>query len=67
MSGYFPPGWLFLWDCGFAFFFLIRKIYAGYVNVATGKSETGRVKFYRFKGEDQFRMRIFFVANEKVT
>ena len=35
----------------FCFFFLIRKIYAGYVNVATGKSQTGRVKFYRFKGK----------------
>ena len=44
MSAYFPPGWLFLSDRWFAFFKNPQMIYAGYVNVATGKSKTGRVK-----------------------
>ena len=44
MSAYFPRGWPFLSDRWFAFFKNPQMIYAGYVNVATGKSQTGRVK-----------------------
>ena len=44
MSAYFPPGWPFLSDRWFAVFKNPQMIYAGYVNVATGKSKTGRVK-----------------------
>ena len=44
MSAYFPRGWPFLSDRWFAFFTNPQMIYAGYVNVATGKSQTDRVK-----------------------
>ena len=44
MSKYFPPRWPFLSDRWFAFFKNPQMIYAGYVNVVTGKSQTGRVK-----------------------
>ena len=40
----FPPCCPFLWDRCFAFFKNSQTIYAGYVNVATGKSQTGRIK-----------------------
>ena len=44
MSAYLPPGWPFLWDRCFVIFKNSQMIYAGYVNIATGKSQTGRVK-----------------------
>ena len=44
MSANFLPYCPFLWDRCFAFFKHSEIIYARYVNVATGKSQTGRVK-----------------------
>ena len=44
MSANFPPGWPFLWERCFAIFKNSQMIYAGYVNIATGKSQTGRLK-----------------------
>ena len=44
MSAYFPPGRSFLSDRCFAFLKFSQMIYAGYANVATGKSQTGGVK-----------------------
>ena len=44
MSASFPPGWPFLWDRCFAIFKNSQMISAGFVNIATGKSQTGRVK-----------------------
>ena len=44
MQAYLAPGWLFLWDRCFAIFKNSQMIYARYVNIATGKSQTGLVK-----------------------
>ena len=44
MSAYLPPGWPFLWDRCFAILKNSQMIYAGYVNIATAKSQTDRVK-----------------------
>ena len=51
-----PSGWLLLWDCCFAIFKNSQMIYAGNVNVATGKSQTDRVKLniLASSGEVQF-------------
>ena len=58
MSAYFPPCCPFLWNRCFAFFKNSQTIYAGYVNVATGKSQTSRVKLNisASAGEIQFSL-----------
>ena len=44
MSANFSPCRPLLWDCCFESFKNSQTIYAGYVNVSTRKSKTGRVK-----------------------
>ena len=43
-SAYFPPCWPFLMDLCFTIFKNSQMIYAGFVNVATEKSQAGLVK-----------------------